>query len=79
MLLALFGLMVRSLFDEAKYSFEVCVEFRGQTHCARAAGATPEQAIRAGQSIGCTLLAQGRDENIACLARQPVSVRSITK
>lgn len=71
------AIVVLSLVEQGKHRYEVCVEYRGRTHCAKAAGATPEQAIRAGQNIGCALITSGRDENMACLSRAPVSARRI--
>ncbi len=71
------ALVVLSLMEQGRYRFEVCVEFKGRTHCAKAAGATEELAVRAGQSIGCTLITSGRDENMACLAKQPVRVTEL--
>lgn len=76
-LVVIVGLVVYSLRQEGQYRYEVCVAFEGRTHCATAAGRTPEQAIRAGHAIGCSLITSGRDENMACLDRRPTRVRQL--
>jgi len=57
--------------------YEVCVTFKGATHCAMAAGSSYMQAVRSAQEIDCQLLANGRDENMVCLDTQPSSIRSV--
>ncbi|HEX4003258.1 MAG TPA: hypothetical protein VHX36_11460 [Candidatus Acidoferrales bacterium] len=66
-----------SSFQETRTRYEVCMSFKGSTHCATAAGATHDQAVRSAQEIDCELLANGRDENMVCLDQQPSSVRPI--
>ncbi|MBZ5695353.1 MAG: hypothetical protein LAN36_08320 [Acidobacteriia bacterium] len=75
--IALVGVLVYSSFQQTHERYEVCVEFKGATHCATAAGATYEQAVRSAQEIDCQLLANGRDENMVCLDGKPLSVRPI--
>ncbi|PYO25438.1 MAG: hypothetical protein DMD73_14355, partial [Gemmatimonadetes bacterium] len=59
----------------AKVRCRVCVEFRGRTTCATAAGAT-EQAARAGdQTTACGPVASGMDEQIGCGRTAPTSVQ----
>jgi hypothetical protein len=69
--------LVYVTYQQTHREFEVCVAFKGNTHCATAKGATPEEAIRSAQEIDCGLLANGRDENIVCLAAEPTGVREI--
>jgi hypothetical protein len=76
---AFLALLVVMTLQETGHRYEVCVEFKGQTHCAVAEGKTPEDAIRSAQEIGCTLLANGRDENIQCTTQPPKSTRAIKK
>jgi hypothetical protein len=71
------GVLIYSSFQETRTRYEVCMNFKGATHCATAAGATHDQAVRSAQEIDCELLANGRDENMACLDQPPSSVRPI--
>ncbi len=57
--------------------YEVCVQFKSGSHCATASGSSYDQAVRSAQEIDCQLLANGRDENMVCLANPPASVRSV--
>jgi hypothetical protein len=68
-------LMVYSSFRQSVYRVEACMDFHGNAHCAEASGQTRAAAIRSAQEIDCEMLANGRDENIACLDQQPSSVR----
>ena len=70
-------LLVYSSFHQSVYRVEACVNFHGRSHCAQASGRTQAEAVRSAQEIDCELLANGRDENIACLDEQPSSVRAI--
>lgn len=71
-------LLVYSSFHQSVYRVEACVDFHGRTHCAQAAGRTRVDAIRSAQEIDCELVANGRDENMACLDQQPSSMRTIS-
>jgi hypothetical protein len=73
------GLLVYSSFEQSVVTYEVCMDFHGRTHCAQASGAKPSEAIRSAQEIDCQLVANGRDENVACTAAQPSSVRRISQ
>lgn len=75
--IALLGVLVYSSFQQTRERYEVCVTFKGATHCATAAGATYEQAVRSAHEIDCELLASGRDENMVCLDTQAVSIRPV--
>jgi hypothetical protein len=75
--LLLFGVLIYSSFQQTRQRYEVCVSFKGATHCATAAGSTYEQAVRSAQEIDCELLANGRDENMVCLGNPPASVRAL--
>ncbi len=70
-------LLVYSSFRQSVYRVEACVDFHGRSHCAQASGQTRADAIRSAQEIDCELVANGRDENIACLDLQPSSVRAV--
>jgi hypothetical protein len=71
------ALLVYFTLQHTTYRYEVCITFAGSSHCAVADGQTPEEAVRAAQTIGCALLANGRDENIRCLDQTPDSTRAI--
>ena len=75
--LVLFGVLIYSSFQQTRHRYEVCVSFKGSTHCATAAGSSYEQAVRSAQEIDCELLANGRDENMVCLGNPPASVRAL--
>jgi hypothetical protein len=74
---AFVGVLIYSSFQETRARYEVCMTFKGATHCATAAGATHDQAVRSAQEIDCELLANGRDENVVCLDQPPLSVRPV--
>ncbi|HKW89023.1 MAG TPA: hypothetical protein VJN21_09720 [Candidatus Acidoferrales bacterium] len=72
------ALLVYSSFQQSVVRYEVCVDFRGRSHCAQASGAKPSAAIRSAQEIDCQMIANGRNENMVCLDTQPSSVRALT-
>lgn len=72
---ALVGVLTYSSFEQMRERYEVCVAFKGGTHCATASGSNYIQAVRSAQEIDCQLLANGRDENMVCLGTQPTSIR----
>ncbi len=74
----LFGVIAYSLFEASQHRYEVCVSFRGRSHCATAAGRTPEEAIHSAHEIDCALLSVDRDDNIVCLGVPPSSVRALS-
>ena len=61
----------------AKQRCRVCVEFRGRTNCAAAAGATEQAAREGAQTTACGPIASGMDEQIACGRAQPASVQCL--
>jgi hypothetical protein len=69
------GVLVYSSFQQTRQRYEVCVTFKGGSHCATAAGSSYDQAVRSAQAIDCQLLTNGRDENMVCLDNPPASVR----
>ena len=75
--IVLVGILVRSTMQQTQQQYEVCVTFKGASHCSTASGSNYEQAVRSAQEIDCQLLTNGRDENMVCLAGQPESVRQI--
>jgi hypothetical protein len=73
----LVGYLTYSTMQQTKQQYEVCVNFKGASHCASASGANYEQAVRSAQEIDCQLLTNGRDENMVCIASPAASVRQI--
>ena len=53
---------------------EVCMEFRGQTACATAAGATREEAQRTATDTACAQISSGMTDSMACSQSRPKSV-----
>jgi hypothetical protein len=78
-IVVLIGVLAYSSFQQTNHEYEVCMAFKGTTHCSTAAGATYEQAVRSAEGIDCELLSNGRDENMVCLDTQPASVREVKK
>lgn len=76
---AFVALLAYSSFHQSVYQVEACVAFHGRSHCAQASGRTEPAAVRSAQEIDCELIANGRDENMACLDQQPSSVRTIPR
>jgi Tfp pilus assembly protein FimT len=76
-IVALLVVLVYSSFQQTSQRYEVCVAFKGATHCATAAGSTYSQAVRSAQEIDCEFLARGRDENMVCLDASPTRIRSV--
>jgi hypothetical protein len=74
---ALIGILAYSTLQQTRERYEVCVVFKGATHCASASGSSYDQAVRSAQDIDCQLLSNGRDENMVCLANPPSSIRPV--
>jgi hypothetical protein len=74
---ALIGILTYSTLQQTREQYEVCVTFKGAMHCATAAGSSYDQAVRSAQEIDCQLLANGRDENMVCLASPPASIHPL--
>lgn len=75
--IVLVGILAYSSLQQTHKRYEVCVTFKGASHCATATGATSAEAIRSAKEIDCQLLTSGRDENMVCLDNSPGSVREI--
>jgi hypothetical protein len=71
------GVIIYVTYQQTQHEYEVCVAFKGNTHCATARGATADEAIHSAHDIDCGMLADGRDDNIVCGGTQPASVREI--
>jgi hypothetical protein len=75
----LLAILIRSTMQATHAEYEVCMAFKGGSHCASATGASQNEAIRSAQEIDCQMLANGRDETMVCLDRQPASVKELKK
>jgi hypothetical protein len=53
----------------------VCVEFKGRSNCAAAAGNTAAEATRTAQETACGPVVNGMNETIECGNTAPVSVQ----
>lgn len=71
------GVLGYSTMQQNRNEYEVCVDFKGYVHCAKAKGATSEEAIRSAQAIDCEMLANGRDENMVCNSNPPAKVTQV--
>jgi hypothetical protein len=76
---ALLAILIFLSMRQTQQKYEVCMAFKGGSHCATAAGSTYEEAVRSAEDIDCQFLANGRDETMVCLAGTPTSVRSLAK
>jgi hypothetical protein len=75
--IVLVGALAYFSMQQTQKQYEVCMKFKGASHCATSAGATSEEAIRSAQGIDCEMLSNGRDENMVCLATDPSGVRQM--
>lgn len=74
---AFFALLIYLSMRQTQQKYEVCVAFKGSTHCATAAGSTEKEAVSSAQEIDCQLLSNGRDDLMVCLSREPSSIRQL--
>ena len=71
------GVLIVSSFHQTKVEYEVCVDFKGGSHCATATGSTAEEVTRAAHDIDCEFLTHGRDEVMVCGSIAATSTRQI--
>jgi hypothetical protein len=71
------GILAYSSFQATRDQYEVCMTFKGNSHCASASGTNYQEAVRSAQQIDCEMLANGRTQNMVCLDQQPSSVRHV--
>jgi Na+/glutamate symporter len=75
--IVLVGILLYSSFQQTGKKYEVCMTFHGTSHCSKATGATPEEAIRSAQGIDCELVTNGRDQLMACMDQSPTSSQEV--
>jgi hypothetical protein len=64
-------------YQQTGKQYEVCITFKGATHCSTARGASKDEAIRSARDIDCANLTNGRDELMVCSETPAASVREI--
>jgi len=69
-----FGYVIYSSMGLDQFRCEVCMEFRGQTACATAAGTTRQEAQRTASDTACAKISSGVTDSIACSQSSPKSV-----
>lgn len=75
--IVLVGILAYSSIQQTMKKYEVCMTFRGTSHCSTATGATPDEAIRSAQGIDCQLVTNSRDELMACMDQAPTSSQEV--
>jgi hypothetical protein len=69
-----FGYVIYSSMGLDQSRCEVCMEFRGQTACATAAGTSQQEAQRTATDTACAQISSGVTDSIACSQSPPKSV-----
>ena len=72
--LAFVGYLLYSTMSLDVFSCNVCIEFKGNTLCRTASGATREEAQRTATDVACALLASTRTGGMACSRTPPKSL-----
>ena len=73
-LLVVVGALYYSTVSLAKVHVEVCMDFRGQTSCAKASGPTEESTLRNATTTACATISSGVTDSIACGQATPKTV-----
>lgn len=68
---AFVALIIYTSLAEERTSCEVCIEYKGNRNCARAAGEDEGAASRAAADAACALISSGVTERIACPGTPP--------
>jgi hypothetical protein len=76
---AFFAVLIYLSIGQMQQGYDVCMTFKGATHCATAKGSNYNEAVRSAQEIDCQMLASGRDETMVCMSDQPSSIRQLSK
>ena len=70
----LLGIFTYLSISPSEISCEVCIEFRGNTECRKAAGKDREEAEMAATNTACGLISGGVTDGIACRNTAPQRV-----
>ena len=73
------GVMAYSTLQATKVQYQVCMNFRGRSHCAVAEGRTAREAMRSAMEIDCGLLSHDRTQLMVCETTQPASIQVVPK
>ena len=76
---AVVGLFFYMSTARANEECTVCMEFKGGSNCAAAAGRTVAEATETAHRTACGPLVRGMNETIACDNRAPLSVQCKTR
>lgn len=76
---AVIGLFFYMSTARANEECTVCMEFKGGSNCAAAAGRTTAEATETAHRTACGPLVRGMNETIACDNRAPLSVQCKTR
>jgi hypothetical protein len=63
----------------AREECRVCMDFRGRTNCATAAGPTQDAAVETARTTACGPITAGMNDVIACGNTRPASVQCRTR
>jgi len=74
---ALVAYLVVSSIEQTRLKYEVCMDFKGATHCATATSSSASEAVHSAHEIDCQLLTNGRDELMVCMDQTPSRVTEI--
>jgi len=75
--LGLFAYLIISSVLQTRLKYEVCMDFRGASHCATATGSKASEAIYSAREIDCQLLSNGRDELMVCMDQSPSRITQL--
>ena len=70
----IFGIIVYSSMNLARFRVEVCMAYNGQTNCRTASGSTEDFALRSARSNACAGIASGVTDTIGCEGSTPTKV-----
>lgn len=73
--LGFIALLFYNSMSYGQFRVEVCMEFRGQSNCRTALGATEDLALRAAVDLACATIASGMTDSMACSSARPKSVK----
>ncbi|HSR54329.1 MAG TPA: hypothetical protein VLV83_26175 [Acidobacteriota bacterium] len=71
------GYVVYTSMGLDQVTVEACVEYNGSSACRTASGVSEEEATKTAVDVACAMLAQGRDESMACNETEPTSVQRL--
>ncbi|HTV59287.1 MAG TPA: hypothetical protein VMJ93_10480 [Verrucomicrobiae bacterium] len=73
----LFAYLIISSIQDTRLKYEVCMDFKGASHCSTATGGNATDAIHSAHEIDCELLSNGRDELMVCMDQVPSRITQL--